>query len=77
MRVEPLARKDSSRLALPAKNFWNSAGSVILFMPTSMTVAPGLTKSRVMRPGATDGGDEDISAAADGGQIFGFGVGDG
>src|ERR1035437_5486850 len=48
--VEPFLRKASSRFASPAKKRWNSAGSVMAFIPTSMTVAPGLTKSRVIMP---------------------------
>src|SRR5208282_4607371 len=50
IRVEPLAAKSRSRFSLPAKNFWNSAGSVTVFMPTSMTVAPGFTNSGVIMP---------------------------
>src|SRR5579872_133397 len=48
--VDPFLRNVSSRLEFPAKNLWNSAGSVTVFMPTSITVAPGFTKSRVIIP---------------------------
>ena len=43
IRVEPFSANVFSRFSLPLKNFSNSARSVILFMPTSITVAPGLT----------------------------------
>ena len=45
--------------------------SSVRFMPTSMTVAPGLTQlaSTISRP--ADGGDEHVGAAADGGEVAG------
>ena len=38
-------------------------------MPTSITVAPGSTKSRRDHSGRADGGDENVGAAADLGQV--------
>src|SRR5579871_2424538 len=48
--VEPFSENDFSRAALPAKNFSNSARCVILLVPTSITAAPGFTKSLVTSP---------------------------
>ena len=43
-------------------------------MPTSMSVAPGLTISGVMKPGAADGGDENVGLARDRSEVSGLRV---
>ena len=46
-------------------------------MPTSITVAPGLTQSPLTIMRLADGGDQDIGAARQRGQIAGLGMGHG
>src|SRR5262249_25410294 len=48
--VEPFSANAFWRAASPEKNLSNSLWSVILLMPTSMTAAPGFTKSLVTNP---------------------------
>ena len=44
-------------------------------MPTSITMAPGLTQSPRISSGPPDRGDEDVGAAADVRQVAGLGMG--
>ena len=45
-------------------------------MPTSITVAPGFTKSGVTMPARADGGHQNVGAAADPRQVARLGVAD-
>ncbi len=47
------------------------------FMPTSITTAPGLDRLGAEQPRHADRGDQDVGAAADGGQVAGARVADG
>ena len=48
---------------------WPTASSVSREMPTSMTVAPGRTKSVVTKPGTADRRDQDVGRGAQRGEV--------
>ncbi len=57
-------------------SLWNalaaSARSVSRFIPTSITTAPGLMKSRVIKRGPANGGDQNVGSPALTRQVVGF-----
>ena len=59
----------AARSAAASKSTSPTSPSSVRLIPTSITVAPGLTQSPCTMRGAADRGDEHVGAAADAGQV--------